>query len=99
MPPTSIVRAVPNGKPSFETSSEVVAARTSRARGPQIPSVVSVEVASKSCAEPSAGRWSRNHLRSPIPWAPPVTTRKWSRPSRMIVRSDLMPPASLSSGV
>ncbi len=39
MPPSSIVRAVPNGKPSFETSSEVAEATTSRARGPQIPSV------------------------------------------------------------
>ena len=99
MPPSSIVRHVPNGKPAFETSSEVAEATTSRARGPQIPAVHHVEVASNSCAEPSAGRWSRNHLRSPIPWAPPVTTRNWSRPSRMIVRSDLIPPASLSSGV
>ena len=33
-----------------------------------------------------------NHLRSAIPCAPPVTTRKTSSPSRMIVRSDLKPP-------
>ena len=34
-----------------------------------------------------------------MPAAPPVTTRKCSSPSRMIVRSDLKPPCGLSTGV
>ena len=38
------------------------------------------EVRSASCAEPSAGRRSADHLWSTIPWAPPVTTRKYSWP-------------------
>ena len=97
--PTSIVRQVPNGKPSCETSSLVTLARMSRARGPQRPIVVMAEVRSASCAVPSAGRWSANHLRSDMPWAPPVTTRKCSSPSRMIVRSDLKPPLGLRTGV
>ncbi len=46
IPPSSIVRHVPNGKPAFDTSSEVAEATTSRARGPQIPAVHQDEVAS-----------------------------------------------------
>ena len=43
------------------------APRMSRARGPHRPSVHSALVWSVICAEPSAGRWSLNHLRSDIP--------------------------------
>ena len=71
----------------------------SRARGPHSPSVHQPVVMSTSWALPSAGRWSANHLRSAMPWAPPVTTRKSSSPSRMIVRSDLKPPPGDSIGV
>jgi hypothetical protein len=61
--------------------------------------VVSEDVRSASCAEPSAGKLSRNHLRSDMPAAPPVTTLNRSSPSRMIVRSDLNPPLGLKTGV
>ena len=44
-----------------------IAETMSRAAGPQIPRVVIVEVRSETCAEPSSGHWSRNHLRSPMP--------------------------------
>ena len=71
----------------------------SRARGPHRPSVVQAEVTSVSWALPSAGRWSENHLRSAVPWAPPVTTRKQLVASRMIVRSALKPPPGESIGV
>ena len=97
--PTSIVLNVANGKPSFETSSLVTLSRMSRERGPQRPSVVHDEVRSTICAEPSSGRWSRNHFRSAIPWAPPVTTRKVSWSTRMIVRSERKPPRGVSTGV
>ena len=52
----STIRQVPKGKPASETSSFVTEATTSRARGPQMPTVVRAEVASKSWAEPSVGR-------------------------------------------
>src|SRR6266849_3003590 len=97
--PMSIERHVPNLNPSFETSSVVAAERMSRARGPHRPIVDIAEVRSCSWADPSAGRWSRNHFLSDMPEAPPVTTRNCSSPSRMIVRSDLNPPCGLSSGV
>ncbi len=71
----------------------------SRARGPQTPIVYKAEVRSWTWTEPSAGRWSVNHFLSRMPIPPPVTTRKWSRPSRMIVRSATIPPAAFSSGV
>ena len=44
--PTSIVLQRPNGKPSCETSSLVMPARMSRARGPHSPSVVQALVRS-----------------------------------------------------
>ncbi len=88
---------MPNLKPSLETSSDVVEETMSRARGPQSPIVVMEDVRSASCAPPT--RWSRNHFLSDIPAAPPVTTRKWSSPTRMIVRSDLNPPPVLNTGV
>src|SRR6185312_4475011 len=61
--------------------------------------VVRAEVRSARAAVPSAGRWSANHFFSAMPVAPPVTTRKWAAPSRMIVRSALNPPRSSSSEV
>ena len=97
--PISIVRQVPNRKPSCEMSSRVTEDRMSRARGPQSPSVVQADVTSVSCAEPSSGRLSMNHLRSAAPCAPPVTTRNVSSSSRMIVRSERKPPPGVSSGV
>ncbi len=76
IPPTSIVRAVPNANPWFDTSSEVAAPSTSRARGPHSPYVVKLfRVTSWSWAEPSAGRPSSKIFRSRIPMPPPVTTR------------------------
>src|SRR5256886_4681400 len=95
--PISIVRQVPNLNPSLETSSDVVLARMSRARGPHSPIVVIDEVMSASSAP--ATSWSRDHFPSDIPAAPPVTTLQWSSPSRMIVRSDLNPPFGLNTGV
>src|SRR6266850_2153881 len=97
--PTSIVLQVPNLNPSLETSSEVTLDRMSRARGPHSPIVVIDEVRSETCADPSAARWSLNHFLSPMPEAPPVTTRNRSSPNRMIVRSDLKPPFGLRTGV
>ena len=95
--PISSTRQAPNLKPSFETSSEVVDARMSRARGPHSPIVVIADVRSTSSAP--AVRWSRNHFLSDMPAAPPVTTRKWCSSRRMTVRSDLKPPSTLSTGV
>ena len=95
--PISIVRQVPNLKASFETSSDVVLARMSRARGPHRPIVVMDDVMSTSSAPRTS--WSRNHFLSDMPAAPPVTTLKCSSPRRMIVRSDLNPPLWLSTGV
>ena len=97
--PISMTRQVPNGKPSFDMSVVVTDCRMSRAAGPQMPSVVYVEVRSTTCAVPSAGSWSVNHFLSAMPWAPPVTTRKWSCASRMMVRSDLKPPLGDRTGV
>ena len=97
--PISIVSQVANGKPSCETSAPVSEPRMSRARGPQSPSVVQLEVRSKICALPSSGRWSRYHLKSAMPCAPPVTTRKWSSPSRITVRSERKPPLASRTGV
>ena len=97
--PMSMKRQVPNGKPSFETSASVIDCSRSRARGPQTPIVAQLEVRSVICTAPSSGRWSENHLRSRIPSAPPVTTRKWFEPSRMTVRSALIPPDVFSSEV
>src|SRR6266850_1227813 len=94
---TSIVRHEANGNASCETSSEVSDARMSRARGPHRPSVVHDEVRSVICAEPSSGRWSAYHLRSAMPCAPPVTTRKRSSPSRITVRSLLNVPLGLAA--
>ncbi len=73
----------------------------SRARGPHRPTVESSSVWSVSVVEPSVdpGSWSANHLRSAMPCAPPVTTRKWSSPSRITVRSDVKPPLASSTGV
>ena len=75
------------------------APRMSRARGPQRPIVVQAVVTSTSAAEPSSGSWSEKSLRSAIPWAPPVTIRNSSSPSRMIVRSERKPPPGASTGV
>ena len=86
---------VPNLNASWLMSLSVRLPRMSRALGPQTPIVVYAEVWSTTCAEPSAGMWSRNHLRSRLPWAPPVTTRKWLSPSRMIVRSARKPPPAV----
>ncbi|CAB5021852.1 unannotated protein [freshwater metagenome] len=97
--PISTMRQVPNPKPSWLMSALVSDCTMSRARGPQIPNVVMVDVWSTTCAVPSAGHWSRNHLRSAMPWTPPETTRKCSSPSRMMVRSLLNPPFGLSTGV
>jgi hypothetical protein len=97
--PISIVSQVANGKPSCDTSALVSEPRMSRARGPHSPSVVQLDVRSKICAVPSSGRWSRYHLRSAMPCAPPVTTRKCSSPSRITVRSDRKPPRGVSTGV
>ena len=71
----------------------------SRARGPQTPIVETSSVRSVSVVDPSSGSWSANHLRSAMPCAPPVTTRKWSSPSRITVRSDRKPPFASSTGV
>ena len=71
----------------------------SRARGPQIPSVVHADVRSVICALPSCGRRSAYHFRSAIPCNPPVTTRKRSSPSRITVRSLLNVPLGESTGV
>ena len=68
----------------------------SRAFGPHRPIVESSSVRSTSVA-PST-RWSVNHLRSAMPWAPPVTTRKWSSPRRITVRSERNPPFASSTG-
>ena len=97
--PISISRQVPKRNPSCETSAPVTLARISRALGPQSPIVVKAFVWSTICAVPPSGAWSANHLRSALPCRPPVTTRKCSSPSRMIVRSDLNPPAPSSTGV
>ena len=43
-----MTRQVANGKPAFDTSSAVIEATTSRARGPQIPTVVHALVTSVS---------------------------------------------------
>src|SRR5260370_651342 len=53
--PTSIVRHMPNLKPSFETSSEVTPARMSRALRPHSPIVVMEEVRSERAAVPFRG--------------------------------------------
>ena len=86
-----------NGKPSFETSSLVIDARMSRARGPQSPTVHHVDVRSSIRASPA--RLSANHFLSAMPCAPPVTTRNRSSSIFMIVRSDLKPPLGVSTGV
>ncbi len=69
----------------------------SRAFGPQMPIVETSSVTSASDA-PSA-RWAVNHCLSAQPCAPPVTTRKWSSPRRITVRSERKPPLASSTGV
>src|SRR6266849_7560344 len=96
-PSTETFFHVLNGKPSFETSSEVIADKTSRARGPQSPTVHHEDVRSSIDASPT--RLSANHFLSSIPCAPPVTTRNRSSSIFMIVRSDLKPPLGVSTGV
>jgi len=86
-----------NGKASFETSSLVIDSSTSRARGPQSPTVQHDEVRSSIRASPT--RLSTNHFLSAMPCAPPVTTRNRSSSIFMIVRSDLKPPLGASTGV
>ncbi len=53
----------------------------------------------RSSADALGARLSVNHLRSAMPCAAPVTTRKWSRARRITVRSDLKPPVGESTGV
>src|ERR1700730_13826093 len=96
-PSTETLLQVLNGKPSLETSSDVIDARMSRARGPHRPTVHQVDVRSSICALPA--RLSANHFLSAMPWAPPVTTRNRSSSIFMIVRSDLNPPLGVSTGV
>ena len=96
---TVISRQVRKPKPSSETSSEVSEARMSRARGPHSPIVETSSVTSVSVVAPSSGSWSVKVFRSAMPWAPPVTTRKWSSPSRITVRSERKPPLASSTGV
>src|SRR5260221_613383 len=59
-PSTETFFHVLNGKASFETSSDVIDARMSRARRPQSPTVHHVEVKSSICAVPT--RLSANHF-------------------------------------
>ncbi len=97
-PASSMVRQWPKGKPAWLTSASVTRGSTSRAWGPHSPKVVHDDVRSVTWADPSAGRWSLIHFFSVMPVPAPVTTRKWSVPRRMIVRSDLKPPSSLRNG-
>src|SRR5947207_7257867 len=97
--PNVIHRHVAKGNPSWDTSSFDRDATTSRAFGPHTPSVHHADEASCTCTEPSPGMWSTSHFLSICPVYPPVTTRKESEPSRMIVRSARTPPASFSHEV
>ena len=80
-------------------SSSEIDATMSRARGPQMARHPSAPVRSLIETEPSAGAWVAIHARSRPPNAVPVTTRKRSMPSRVMVRSLSMPPRELSSWV
>ncbi len=92
-PPIEIVIARPNGRAALERSSAVVAATTSRARGPQIPITACSALASRSDTAPSAGSMcDRSQPRSESTVPAPVTTRKWSAASRVTVTSATMPP-------
>ena len=73
-------------------------ASTSRARGPQSAKHADCDVtfATRTSAEPAAGRCERIHARSWLPNAVPVTMRKRSSSSRVTVKSHSMPPRRLS---
>ena len=75
MRPTGISRAVRYGKAAFDTSAVVVAARMSRARGPQRPKQQEPPVTSSSETDPSVGRCRWMNPRSWVPNAVPVTMR------------------------
>ena len=94
-----IWRAVRYGNAAFETSSVVVAARMSRARGPQSPKATRDDVTSLTSTLPSVGACFRIQARSWLPNAVPVTSRNRSGAVRVTVRSHSMPPRRLSSWV
>ena len=73
-------------------------ASTSRARGPQSAKQAHCEVtsATRTSAEPAAGRCERIQARSWLPNAVPVTIPKRSSPSRVTVKSHSIPPRRLS---
>ena len=71
---------------------------TSRARGPQSARQAHCDVtfATRTSAEPAAGRCERIQARSWLPNAVPVTIPKRSSSSRVTVKSHSIPPRRLS---
>ena len=67
----------------------------SRARGPHSPIVETSSVRSVRVVGRRRAGGRRTTCGRPCPCAPPVTTRKWSSPSRITVRSERKPPCGV----
>ena len=91
--------AVMYGNPPSLTSSSQTRLSRPRALGPHRPTQHRPDETSATLTERSSGRCDLIQSRSWSPIAPPVTTRKRSLPSRVTVRSHLIPPLGVSIDV